>query len=103
MSQSLWSRYDRHFVGITLHNASTYMAKIYRVIQVGLGLKLNQVENVHTMTDLPKSLFKHHHSDKHLSEFLPTRWRQKSTGIDTEQNYVTVTLCICTAVGLRVS
>ena len=40
MSQSLWSRYDRHFVGITLHNASTYMAKIYRVIQV--GLKLNQ-------------------------------------------------------------
>ena len=27
-------------------------------------------------------------------EFLPTRWRQKSTGIDMEQNYVTVTLCI---------
>jgi len=25
---------------------------------------------------------------------LPTRWRQKSTGIDVEQNYVTVTLCI---------
>jgi len=25
---------------------------------------------------------------------LPTRWRQKSTGIDMEQNYVTVTLCI---------
>ena len=22
---------------------------------------------------------------------LPTRWRQKSTGIDVEQNYVTVT------------
>ena len=41
MSQSLWSRYDRHFVGTTLHNASTYMAKIYRVIQV--GLKLSQV------------------------------------------------------------
>jgi len=33
-------------------------------------------------------------SDKHFSEFLPTRWRQKSTGIDMEQNYVTVTLCI---------
>jgi len=44
------------------------------------------------ITDLPKSLFKRHHSDKHLSEFLPTRWRQKSTGTDTEQNYVTVTL-----------
>ena len=26
--------------------------------------------------------------------FLPTRWRQKSTGIDMEQNYVTVTRCI---------
>ena len=31
---------------------------------------------------------------KHFSEFLPTGWRQKSTGIDTEQNYVTVRLCI---------
>jgi len=26
--------------------------------------------------------------------FLPTRWWQKSTGIDTEQNYVTVTVRI---------
>jgi len=25
---------------------------------------------------------------------LPTTWRQKSTGIDVEQNYVTVTRCI---------
>jgi len=25
---------------------------------------------------------------------LPTRWRRKPAGIDTEQNYVTVTLCI---------
>ena len=35
-----------------------------------------------------------YHSDKHFSEFLPTRWWQKSTGIDTEQDYVTVNLCI---------
>jgi len=42
-----------------------------------------------------QSVFKRYHSDKHFSEFLPTRWRQKSTGIDTEQNYVTVALlCI---------
>jgi len=33
-------------------------------------------------------------SDKHFSEFLLTRWRQKSSGIDTEQNYVTVSLFI---------
>jgi len=40
-----------------------------------------------------QSVFKRYHSDKHLQEFLPTRWRQKSTGIDMEQNYVTDTLC----------
>jgi len=38
-----------------------------------------------------QNVFKLYHSDKHFSEFLPTSWRQKSTGIDTEQNYVTVT------------
>jgi len=42
------------------------------------------------ITDLALS----YHSDKHFSEFLPTRWQQKSAGIDMEQNYVTVTLCI---------
>jgi len=29
-----------------------------------------------------------------ISRSLPTRWRQKSTGIDMEQNDVTITLCI---------
>jgi len=29
-----------------------------------------------------------------IYQILPTRWRQKSTGIDLELNYVTVTLCI---------
>jgi len=28
-----------------------------------------------------------------FSELLPIRWRQKSTGIDREPNYVTVTRC----------
>jgi len=41
-----------------------------------------------------KSAFKRYHSDRHLSEFLPTRWRQKSAGVDMEQNYVTVTRCL---------
>jgi len=36
------------------------------------------------ITDLPTKHFKRHHSDKHFSEFLPTRWRQKSTGKDME-------------------
>jgi len=41
-----------------------------------------------------QSVFKRCHCDKLFSEFLPTTWRQKSTGIDMERNYVTVTLCI---------
>jgi len=39
-------------------------------------------------------VFKRYLSGKHFSEFLPTGWRQKSSGIDMEQNYVTVTLCV---------
>jgi len=41
-----------------------------------------------------QSVVKRYHGDKHLSEFLPTRWRQKSTGLDMEQNYTNITLCI---------
>ena len=41
-----------------------------------------------------QSVFKRCHSDKHFSEFLPARWRQKSTGIDVERKYATVSLCI---------
>jgi len=42
-----------------------------------------------------QGVFKCYHGDKHFSEFLRRRWRQKSTGIglDMGQNYVTVTLC----------
>jgi len=69
------------------------MAKFYRVIQI----KLNELvsENVYMITDLPtKNIFKCYLGDEHFKEFLPTRWRQKSTGIDMEQNDVTVTLYI---------
>jgi len=41
-----------------------------------------------------QSVFRRYHSDNHFSAFLPTKCRQKSTGIDKGQNYVTVTLCI---------
>jgi len=37
---------------------------------------------------------KRYRSDKHFSEFLSTRWWQKSTGTDMEQNYATITQCI---------
>jgi len=47
------------------------------------------------ITDLPTRRIQYcYHSDKHFSDFLPTRWRQKSADIDMEQNHVTVTLCI---------
>ena len=42
-----------------------------------------------------QSVFKRYRSDKYFSEFL-----QKSTGINMEQNYATVTLCI-TAVRIQ--
>ena len=45
-------------------------------------------------TDLQSKRIYRCHSDKHFSQFLPTRWRRLSTGIDKEQNYATVTLCI---------
>ena len=68
------------------------MAKIYRVIQI----KLNQFKkmSIWSLTD-QQSVFKHYHSDKHFSEFLPTIQRQKSTGTDMKQNYVNVTFTLC--------
>ena len=47
-----------------------------------------------------QSVSKRYHSDKRFS-VLPTRWRQKSTGIEMAQNYVTVTVCIHTTVSER--
>jgi len=64
------------------------MATIYRVIQI----KLNQFKKMPIWSlTYQQSVFKRYHSDKHFLGFLPTRWRQKSTGIDMEQNYVTGT------------
>jgi len=45
------------------------------------------------MLTCQQSVFKQHHSNRFLS-VLPTRWRRKTAGIDTKQNYVTVTLRI---------
>jgi len=50
-SQNLWSRYDRHVVGITWHGVWSQKPKIYGVIRI----KLNQLvyENDHATTSLP--------------------------------------------------
>ena len=67
-SQSLWSLYDRHFAGITCHNALSYVVKIYGVIPI----KLNQLVKMSTWSlTYQQSVLKRDHSDKHLSEFLP--------------------------------
>jgi len=67
------------------------MAKICGVIQI----KLNRLvsENVCMIIDLTNKAYLSAIMVTNISEFLPTRWWQKSTGIDMEQNYVTVTLC----------
>ena len=70
------------------------MAKIYRVIRV----KLNQLisENVHMITDSSAKRIDQVSTitvSNISPEFVPRRWWQKLTGIDMEQNYVTVTLC----------
>ena len=99
------------------------MAKIYRVIQIKLctflflflpyvGLPclvavcqrelkswlidwISQFKKISIWSlTYQQSVFKRYHGDKHFSEFLPTRWRQKSTGINMEHNYVTISLCI---------
>ena len=49
--------------------------------------------SIWSLTD-QQSAFKRYHSDKHFSEFYLQDGGKKSTGIDMEQSYVTVTLCI---------
>jgi len=63
-SQSLWSRYARHFVGITRYNVLHYMAKIYRVIQI----KSNQIalKMFMWLPTYQQSVFKRCHIDKHF-------------------------------------
>ena len=95
-SQSLWSRYERHFVGITRHNASV---KWRRFIVLFEWNWINWVPKMSTWSTYQQNVFKRYHSDEHFSEFLPTRWRRKSTGIDIGQNYVTVTPCIVRQTG----
>jgi len=75
----------------TRYNALSKMAKIYHVIQINWTSLLKM--STWSLT-YQQSVFKRYHSDNHFSEFLSTRWRQKSTVIDMEQNYVTVSLRI---------
>ena len=46
------------------------------------------------ITDLPTDAYLSAITVTNFLRVLPTRWRQKKTGIDMEQNYVTVTLCV---------
>ena len=47
-----------------------------------------------------QSIFNCYHSDKHFSEFYLQDGGKKSTGIDMEQNYITVTLRVVTLLTL---
>jgi len=61
-------------------------------------IELESFFNVHRITDLPTKCNLSAISQWQIFlRVLPTRWRQKSAGIDMEQNHVTVTLCIVSA------
>jgi len=90
--QSLWPRYDRHFVGITRYNALESNGEDYSCYS-------NRIESVSLrkcpfiITDLPsyqQSVFKW----QTFVRVFTYKMAAKSTGEDMEQNYVTVTLCI---------
>ena len=68
------------------------MAKIYRVIEI----KFNQLVYEKCPYDhwLTNKAYLSAITVTNFIRVLPTRWRQKSTGIDMKQNYVTITLCI---------
>jgi len=66
--------------------------KIYHVIRI----KFNHLveENVHMITNLPTKRIQVMSEQQTFLRVLPTRWRRKPAGIDTERNYVIVTVCI---------
>jgi len=88
------------FCGYNLAWCVELKAKLYEVIHI----KLNQ------FTKMPiRSLAYCIKRTKALLQWptffsvLPTRWRRKPAGIDTEPNYITVTLCISLATKLTLS
>ena len=69
-SENLWSRYDRHVVGVTWHDVWSQKAKFYGVVHTELNRLV--YENVHMTTSLPiKRIFKCYYSNLHFSEFYP--------------------------------
>ena len=60
------------------------MAKNYHVIQINMN-QLVWKMSIWSLIYRQQSVFKSYHSDRHFSEFLPTRWRQKWTGIDMQK------------------
>jgi len=92
-SQSLWPRYDHHFCGYD----TIWCVEIN-------GEDLSCYSNKTESVTLRKCPYDHWLTNKaYLStitvtnisqSYQPTNWQQKSTGTDTEQNHVSVTLGI---------
>jgi len=76
-SQNLWSRYDRHFVGITWCNLRRYGENIYRVILTTLNQLIQ--EYVRMIINLPTACIQA--VADIYQEILPTRWRQKTATV----------------------
>ena len=88
-SQNLWSRYVRHFVGITWHNVCNYRAKVYHVIQIKSNLRA--CPHDHQTTD---RAYLNDIRVTNISKSFTHKMASKPAGIDTERNYVTVTVGI---------
>jgi len=59
-----------------------------------IQIKLNQFKKMSTYHWLTNKAYLSAFTVTNILRVLPTKWRQKWTGVDMEQNYLTVTLCI---------
>jgi len=93
-SHNIWSRYRRHFVGITCITHKTLCVTLKGEDLPCYSNEIESVdENVRVIFDLLKSVFRPQQSQTFL-RVLPTTRRRKPAGIDTKRIYVTVTLCV---------
>ena len=68
-----------------------YKQQIYQIAE------LNRIEKIDSVARIESNRIETFLSELECSSVyvcVPTRWRLKSAGIDIEQNYITVTLCV---------
>jgi len=92
-SQDLWSRHDRHLVGVKCSNEWRWAAKMCRCVysdKIQPG-HLRKCPYDHRLTS--KAYISAVTVTNKSTSFYQQNGGKKSAGIDIEQNYVIVTLC----------